>query len=34
MNALVSTVKTLALWELLKGLRLTLRNLFAPEVHD
>lgn len=31
MNALVSTIKTLALWELLKGLRLTLRNLFAPK---
>ena len=31
MNALVSTIKTLALWELLKGLRVTLRNLFAPK---
>ena len=31
MNALVSSVKTLVLWDLLKGLRLTLRNLFAPK---
>jgi len=32
MNALVNTVKTLALWDLLKGLRVTLRIFFAPKV--
>lgn len=31
MNALVSTLKTFLLWDLLKGLRVTLRNLFAPK---
>ncbi len=31
MNALVSTIKTFLLWDLLKGLRVTLRNLFAPK---
>ena len=31
MNALVSTIKTLLLWEMLKGLRVTWRNLFAPK---
>lgn len=32
MNALVSAVKTLALWDLLKGMRVTLRIFFAPKV--
>lgn len=32
MNALVSAVKTLALWDLLQGLRVTLRHLFAPKL--
>jgi NADH-quinone oxidoreductase subunit I len=31
-GGLAAAVKTFALWELLKGLRLTLRNLFVPKV--
>jgi NADH-quinone oxidoreductase subunit I len=32
MNALTRTIKTFALWELLKGLRLTLANFFVKKV--
>jgi NADH-quinone oxidoreductase subunit I len=32
MNALASIIKTFTLWELLKGLRVTLRNLFVKKV--
>jgi NADH-quinone oxidoreductase subunit I len=32
MNAITRTIKTFALWELLKGLRLTLKNLFVKKV--
>ena len=32
MNALTSFIKTFSLWELLKGLRVTLRNLFVKKV--
>jgi NADH-quinone oxidoreductase subunit I len=32
MNALASLIKTFTLWELLKGLRVTLRNLFVKKV--
>ena len=32
MNALTRAIKTFSLWELLKGLRVTLRNLFVKKV--
>jgi NADH-quinone oxidoreductase subunit I len=32
MNTLASIIKTFTLWELLKGLRVTLRNLFVKKV--
>lgn len=32
MSSLVSVIKTFSLWELLQGLRLTLRNLFVRKV--
>jgi NADH-quinone oxidoreductase subunit I len=32
MNAITRTIKTFALWELLKGLRLTLANFFVKKV--
>jgi len=32
MNAIARTIKTFTLWELLKGLRLTLKNLFVTKV--
>jgi len=32
MNSITSVIKTFSLWELLKGLRLTLRNLFVKKV--
>ena len=32
MNAITRTIKTFALWELLKGLRVTLENLFVKRV--
>jgi len=32
MNSLARTIKTFALWELLQGLRVTLRNLFVKKV--
>ena len=32
MNSLTSIVKTFSLWELMKGLRVTLRNLFVKKV--
>ena len=32
MTAITNIIKTFSLWELLKGLRLTLRNLFVKKV--
>jgi NADH-quinone oxidoreductase subunit I len=32
MNAITRTIKTFALWELLKGLRVTLKNFFVTKV--